>query len=172
MPAAADLVWRYSGGGTNIDPLLSLGGALSTQAGATIDDNVLHDLFELITGAERTAGYTDYRAFYVRNEHATQTAYGAFLWISTDNTEIDIALATEAVSSPIANTIASRTTAPTGSWLSGGAFSHPLSEGAGLSIGDIPAGGYKGIWIRRTIAAGSSSIPSDLVALSLSFDSD
>lgn len=172
MPAASDLVWRYSGGAANTNPSLSIGGALSTAGGGVIDDNVLHDIFDLVSGAQRQAGYVDYRAIYVRNEHATQTAYNAALWISTDNTEIDVALATEAVSVAIANTIATEETAPTLAWLSGGAWSHPTTEGAALSIGDIPAGGYKGIWIRRTIPAGSSSIPSDTVGLSVSFDSD
>lgn len=167
MPSAADITYRYSGGAANTDPNASLGGALSTAAGGVIDDNVLLDLFDIVTGAQRQAGYTDYRAFYIRNEHATQTLYGAVLWISTDNAEIDIALASEAVGSNIAQTIATQETAPTGP-----TFTHPTTEGGGLSIGDIAAGQQKGVWIRRVIAAGSSSIPTDTVGLSVAGDSD
>jgi hypothetical protein len=172
MPSAADLVLRYSGGAANTNQALSLGGALSTAAGGVIDDNVAGDLFDTVTGSQRAAGYTDYRAIYIRNEHATQTAYATVIWIAgPDNTELDMALATEAVNATIANTIASKTTAPTGAWLAA-PFAHPASEGGGLAIGDIPAGQFKGIWLRRTIPAGSTSIPSDTAGISFAFDSD
>lgn len=172
MPVAADLVLRYSGGAANTNPALSLGGAFSTAAGATIDDNVTGDLFDTVTGTQRAAGYVDYRAIYLRNEHGSQTAYSTVLWIAgPDNTELDVALATEAVNTAIANTIASKTTAPTGSWLAA-AFAHPASEGGGLAIGDIPAGQFKGIWLRRTVPAGATSIPSDTAGISFAFDSD
>lgn len=172
MPAAADLLLRLSGGAANTAAASSLGGAMSAAAGGVITDNVASNLFDTVTGAQRSAGYVDYRAIYLHNSHATQTAYSTVIWIAgPDNTELDMALAAEAVNAPIANTVASKTTAPTGSWLAA-AFAHPGSEGAGLVIGDIPAGQFKGVWLRRTIPAGSTSIPADTAGISFSFDSD
>lgn len=166
MPVAADILYRYSGGAGNTDPSASLGGVMSTAGGGTIDDNVLHDLFDLVTGAERAAGDVEYRGFYIHNSHGSETLIGAVIWISTDNAEIDIALADEAVGATM-ETIANESTAPVGP-----VFTHPTTEAGGLVIGDIPAGSRKGIWIRRTIAQGSSSIPNDTVSLSVAGDSE
>lgn len=168
MPAAVDIEWRYSGGAGNTDPNACLGGAISTAGAGLIDDNVLHDLFDLVTGAERTAGDTEYRGFYIKNNGA-DTAIGVVIWVSTDSTaafsEVDIALAAEAVDVTMA-TIANESTAPATV-----SFTHPGSEGAGLSIGDLPAGSRKGVWIRRTITAGATAQASDTAQLSVAFDS-
>lgn len=168
MPSAAEIVLRYSGGAGNTDPLASLGGALSTAAGGVVDDNVLHDIFDLVSGAERLAGDIEYRGIYVRNEGA-DTLFGAVIWISSDTTaaftELDIALAAEAVNATMA-TIANESTAP-----GGVTFSHPSTEGTGLSIGDIPAGQMKGIWLRRTVSAGSTAQASDTCQISVAGDS-
>lgn len=168
MPVAADIALRYSGGAGNTDPNASLGGAMSTAAGGVVDDDVLHDLFDLVTGTERQAGDTEYRAIYVRNEHASQTAFAARLYVGNpDNTEIDIGLATEAVNTAIAETLANESTAPTGI-----TFSHPTTDGAGLLIGDIPAGQFKGVWIRWTVPAGTTAINPDRGGLNVAFDSE
>lgn len=172
MPASSDIVWRYSGGAANTSAAASLGGAMSTVAGGVIDEAVLHDLFDIVSGSESAAGDVEYRAIYVQNNHGTQTAFGAKLFIaSPDNTRIDIALATEAVNVAIANTVADENTAPNGAWLAA-AFSHPTTDGTGLSIGDIPATQFKGIWVRRTIPAAASATASESVGFNLAFDSD
>ena len=168
MPTAAELLWVYSGGAANTDPNASLGGAISTAGAGVIDDNVLHDLFDLVTGAERLAGDVEYRGIYVKNAGA-DTAIGCVIWVSTDSTaafsELDIALGDEAVNVTM-ETIANEQTAP-----SGPVFTHPSSEGAGLAIGDIPAGQMKGVWVRRTVTAGATAQASDTAQLSVAFDS-
>lgn len=156
MPiAAADIEFRYSGGTTNTSPAASLGGAMSTQAGGAFATAVANNLWDDVSGAESSTGDTEYRGFYVKNNHGTLTWQSVVVWIdsltSSADTEFDIALAAEAVNAAMA-TIANESTVPTGV-----TFSRPTTKGAGLSIGNIPAGQYKGVWIRRTVNAAAAA---------------
>lgn len=147
MPiVAGDIDFHLSGGTSNTDPNASLGGVISNTQ---IVDNTLHNLFDKITGDESLAGDIEYRGYYVKNAHGTLTLEAAVIWIqqNTTNSEISIALAAEAVNVTMA-TIANESTAP-----SGITFSQPANKAAGLSIGNIPAGQFKGIWVKRDIGA-------------------
>jgi hypothetical protein len=46
----------------------------------------------------------------------------------------------------MAGPLANEKTAP-----SGVTFTRPTSKATGLALGDLPAGQYRGVWIRRTI---------------------
>lgn len=148
MPiTSADIDYRLSGGAANADPDLSLGGAKSsTEAPA--------DLFDDVTSAESAAGDTEYRCFYVHNSHATLTLQNAVIWISANTTgnRIAIGVGSSAVNGT-EQTVANENTAPTG----GVAFTQPASKGAGLALGNIPAGQHKAVWVRRTIAAATGA---------------
>lgn len=151
----SDLEYRLSGGVNNEDPDASLGGAMSTKPAAVIPPEELENIFDTVTGDEGAAGDVEYRGVYIKNDHATLTLIGAKVWIEQDADSPDdataIALADEAVNSAM-ETIANESAAP-----SGPAFSAPANKAAGLTIGDIPAGQYKGIWIRRTITAAADA---------------
>lgn len=139
---------------------------MSTLAGGTIDDNVANDLFDNVTAAEAAAGSIEYRGFYIKNAHATLTLTDARIYISSDSTsatdELDIAIASEAIDVTM-GTIANETTAP-----SGPTFSHPTTYSAGLAINSttgIAAGSKRGVWIRRTVTAGSNPIAANSCTL-------
>lgn len=161
MPiVASDILWRYSGGAGNTNPNAALGGAMSTAGGGTVDDGVLHDLFDAVASAESLAGDTEYRGIYILNNHATLTLLDARIYFSTAANDLDIALADEAINSTI-ETIANEGTAPVGP-----VFSHPTTYAGGLQLnsatGLAPADD-KGIWVRRVIpaAAGAESAHSE-----------
>lgn len=151
MPiASSDIHYRLSGGSSNSDPNASLGGAKSTttDAGATIFDDV--------TGAESAAGDTEYRGVYISNEHGSLTYQAPKVWVATDtpsaDTDADVALAAEAVNTQMAS-IANENTAPTSITFANTA----VSFATGLSIADIPAGQFKGIWLKRVVNAGAAA---------------
>jgi hypothetical protein len=79
------------------------------------------------------------------------------------DTTIAIALAGEGLNAT-AETVANENTAPVGE-----TFSTPTTEGAGLSLGNIPASQHYAIWIRRTVAAGAGA-SNDSFTLSVSYD--
>jgi hypothetical protein len=156
---SADIEYRYSGGAGNTDPAAALGGAMSTAGGGTIDDNVANDLWANVTSAQASAGATEYRGFYIKNAHATLTFQDARLYISSDTTsateELDIGIAAEAVDVNMA-TIANGTTAPTAV-----VFTHPASYAAGLQLNSstgLAAASKQGVWIRRTVTAGTTAV--------------
>lgn len=152
MPiVSGDIDFHLSGGAANSSADAALGGAISTtEVGAGV-----HNLFDIIGSSEATDGDTEYRCFYVKNNHGSLTLQSAKIYISADSTGVDtdiaIALAGEGVNGT-AETVANESTAPTGE-----TFSTPTTEGAALTIGDIPAGEHQAIWVRRTVSAGASA---------------
>lgn len=166
MPiASGDIDFRLSGGAANSDPNASLGGAKSSTE---ITAASLHNLFDQVASAESSAGDVEYRCFYVHNAHATLALQNAVIWVQTNtpasDTTVDIGLGTSAVNGT-EQTVANESTAP-----SGVTFSAPATEGAALSIGNIPAGQHKAVWVRRTISAGAAANNLDNVVLRVKGD--
>lgn len=163
MPiVASDLQFRYSGGASNADPNACLGGAISTAGGGSIDDAVDNDLFDDVSASEASAGDTEYRGWYAKNNHGTLTLVDARVYISSNTTSadttFDIALADEAVNTTI-ETIANESTAPVGP-----SFTAPSTYATGLQLNGatgLTAGSYRGVWIRRTVNAGAAAATGD-----------
>lgn len=156
MPVVeSDLEYRISGGANNESPAASLGGAMSTKTAGVIPTEELENVFDVILGDEGKVGDVEYRAIYLKNKHGSLSLINAKLWITQDADSNDdataIALADEGVNEAV-ETIANENTAP-----SGPTFSAPASKAEGLSLGTIPAGQFRGFWIRRTITAGAAA---------------
>jgi len=175
MPiVAADLEYRRSvttGPGDSTaqaDPGLSLGDFMST----TVIPETLNGLFDDVSGAENAASDVEYRCLFVYNSHATLTLQASAVWMAAEvagGTSVAIALdATGVVSGTLATAqaqeIADEGTAPTGL-----TFASPTTEGAALTVGDIPAGSCQAIWVRRT-AADTAAISGDGVTLRIKGD--
>lgn len=168
---AADIKLFLSGGAANADPNASLGGAISS----TEMPSGLHNLFDKVSGSEAQDGDAEYRCVYVKNTHGTLTLQGSVVWISSETpsskTKIDIALDGAGVgdgsSTGVAETVGDEQTAPTGE-----TFSHPITEGGGIVIGDLAPGEAQAIWVRRTIDPGAAAVSGDSGSLSVAGDSD
>lgn len=158
---AADIEYRYSGGAGNTSAAASLGGAISTAAGGTIDDAVKNDLWDDVSSAEAATGDTEYRGFYVKNAHGSLALTTARVFISSatiaSGDEFDIGVAVEDVNVTMA-TIANESTAPTSV-----TFSRPTTYSGGLDLNTgtpangLPAGQARGVWIRRTVSVGAAA---------------
>ena len=161
---STDIVYRLSGGSGNTDPNASLGGVKSSTAiGAG-----LHNLFDVVSSAESSAGDTEYRCFYVHNAHATLTMQNSVIWIQSNTTSadttIEIGLGSSAVNGT-EQTVANESTAPTGV-----TFSAPSNQGAALSIGDIPPGEHKAVWVKRIVNASASAYNNDSATIRVQCD--
>lgn len=172
---ASDILFKFSvvtgsaGDSTAGTAAGSLGKYISTTQ---LTDNSLHNLFDIITGAENAASDVEYRGFFVHNNHATLTwenvviylssevAGGAVAAISVDTTGVTA----KGSASAQMKTIADESTAPATQ-----TFSAPTTLGTALAIGNIPAGSVAGIWVRRT-AANTSAVDSDGVTFTVSGD--
>lgn len=144
---STDIQYRLSGGAANSDPLLSLGGAKSSVAASNYFDDV--------SSAEAAAGDVEYRCIYVHNNHGSLTLQGAKIWIQTQtpsgDTDVAIGLGTSAVNGT-ETAVGGESTAP-----GGVAFTQPSSFAGGLTIGDIPFGQHKAVWVRRTVNASAAA---------------
>ena len=143
MPiVSGDIEFRLSGGSSNSDPNASLGGAKSSNA-------VPSSIFDNVSSAEALAGDTEYRCFYVHNDHATLSMLSPKVWVQANtpsgDTTVEIGAGTAAVNAN-EQTVADETTAPTGV-----TFSAAANEGAAITLPDIPAGQHKAVWIKRIV---------------------
>jgi hypothetical protein len=159
--ASSDIKYRLSGGSSNSDPNASLGGVKSSTE---VTDNTDNNLFDDVSGAEHTAGDIEYRCIYVHNGHGSLTLTSPVVWIQSDtsgaDSDISIAVGTAAVNGT-EQTVANEGTAPSGVTWSDAA----TSRATGLSLGDLPAGQHKAVWVRRTISAGSTPQAADTCSI-------
>jgi hypothetical protein len=95
----------------------------------------------------------EYRLVYVQNNNVGATNAHAWITDQPGSTTLAIGAATESAGSAVGST-GNTATAP-----SGVTFSSPTTEGAAVALGSIPSGSYKGLWIRRTVAAATAGTP-------------
>lgn len=152
-----------AGPGTNL-------GKYSTSG--VLADATLNNLFPDVTGDENAASNVDYQCIFIHNNNASITLQNAVTWISAEtaggaNCAIGVdptAASAAGAGAQQAVSIATKNTAPTGV-----VFSAPTTKGTGLSLGNIPAGQVKAIWIRRT-ATNSAAFNNDSVTVRVEGD--
>jgi len=163
----ANIERRLSGGTQNTDPNASLGGPMSTVDGGVITSGLLHNLWDDVTEDETESGDTEYRCWYLRNNHPTETWYNVKIWISRQPASgiqvaigLDPAGVGDGTNTGVATTIPDESTAPEGV-----SFSSPDSKENALVIGDLGPGQAQAIWVRRHVPAGTSPQANDYVTI-------
>ena len=147
MPiVSGDLKLYLTGGASNADPLLSLGG---TTSSVLLTDATLNNLFASVTPAEAIAGSVKYRALTFKNTSAF-TAYAAAIFIAQETTAAGttVAIAYDATGT---QSVVNENTAPTGV-----SFTTPLSLATAIALGDVAAAAARRVWFRRTVTAGAA----------------
>lgn len=143
----------------------SLGGAITATE---IVDNTTHNIWDVVSSTESNSGDTEYRCIYVKNTNATLTLEAAKVWVATNtpstDTSVEIGLGSSAVNGT-EQTVANEGTAPTSV-----TFSTAAGEGNALSIGNIPNGQHKAIWIKRIVGATAGAYNDDNYVLSYAGD--
>ena len=144
-----DIHYRLSGGGSNSNANASLGGAISSTTAPSA-------LFDPVSSAQAAAGLVEYRCIYVRNNHGSLAMLEPnriFIQANTPSatTTIALGLGTSAQGG-VEQTVANEGAAPAGV-----SFSEPTDFASGINLGEIPAGGHRAVWVRRTINAGTAA---------------
>jgi hypothetical protein len=124
----------------------SLPGTNASQA-VTVA-NKTNELFDDVSISESVAGDTEYRCFYVKNAHGSESMETVLLWIGSNtpgNDNIQLGL-DAAGKNGTATTIATEGDAP-----SSVTFSTPTDELSALSLGTLAAGDYYPVWMKRTV---------------------
>ena len=160
---STDIVYRLSGGASNVDPNASLGGARSTAGGGVITTDVLNNVWDNVSGDDSAAGDTEYRCIYILNNHGSLTLTNPVVWIQSNtanaNTDVNIGLGSSAVNGT-EQTIANENAAP-----SAVTFSAAASKGAGIALTSLTFGQHRAIWIRRIVTLGASASNNDAYTL-------
>lgn len=156
---SADFTLRLSGGASNTDGNASIGGIKSSQVVSSSVDT----LFDAVSAAEAASGDTEYRCVYLHNANATDTMTNAVLYISSQtgsaNTSLEVGVGAAAVNAT-ETAVANESAAP-----SGVSFSAPSTVGAALSLGSIPPGQHKAIWLKWTVDPAAAATASDPATL-------
>ncbi|HEV2612533.1 MAG TPA: hypothetical protein VGU61_19885 [Noviherbaspirillum sp.] len=143
-----DILYRLSGGAANSTQSASLGGAKSSNAATAA-------IFDDVSSAESSAGDIEYRCIYVHNNHGSLSLNNAVLWLPVNtpsaSTVVEAGLGTSAINAT-EQTVADENTAP-----SGVTFAAAATKGAGVALGNIPAGQHRAVWLRRTVTAAAAA---------------
>lgn len=148
----------------------TVAGSLGDQVSTTqITDNSLNNLFGDVSAAENAASTPQYKCFFVHNANTANAYQNAVMWLSSEvagGASIAIGVdptAASAVGAATAQalTIANEETAPAGV-----TFSAPTTQGAGISLGSIPADSVKAVWVRVT-PANTAALNNDGATLSI-----
>jgi hypothetical protein len=159
MPvSSANLKFYLSGGSGNTNPNACLGDARSTTPVA----GTINNLFDDVTGSESTAGSTEYRCLYFRNEDADANGLiNPIAWISSNTPSATTTMAIgldPAGKNGTATTIVNELAAPAGV-----TFTSPSTKGTGLALpsGPYTQNDYVAIWFKRVVDALTSSATTD-----------
>ena len=149
---ASNLKWFYSGGAGNSDPLLSIGGVMSS---VTLSATTLHNLFDRVTGDESEAGVTRYRLLYFKNVDSDADGlmspvvlYFASLPVNGDTIKAGLSAQGKGV---VTTAVANEHTAPAGV-----TFTAPVSRAASTIILPSPPylqNEYIGVWFQHIVPA-------------------
>lgn len=147
-----------------------LGGAITATE---ITDDTVANLFDNVSGAEAVVGDTEYRAFYIKNTHATLTWQGAVFWISSNTTSGDDTLSVAldlagVITTGAGDDVADESTAPSPTLT----FVAAANEGAALTIGDMAPGSYILIWVKRVVNAGAEAFAANAATFNWIGDTD
>jgi len=141
----------------------SLGGAISLQVVPT----GLNLYYNDVDYQEATDGSTAYRCFYVKNTHATDTFSTAIIYIEvrTNNptTSCELGLGSSGLDGD-EQSITGENIAPVGVTF----FS--TSQPTPLAIGDLLAGEYYPVWIKRIVNPEASGVAVDSVVRAVDGD--
>lgn len=150
---ASAIEYFLTGGASNADPALSLGGVHSSVA---LSSTPLYNLFDRVTPPQADAGSVEYRAIDIGNIGDAATAETEIFMASetsSPSTQLDMGIEASPLGSTLS--IADEATAPAGV-----TFAH-YNSASKLALPDIAAGAYCRVWVRRVVIAGAPNMLND-----------
>lgn len=166
---AAELLVRYTTklGSAGDTTASSAGASLGTYVSTTAwNGGTLHDIFDAVSGGENAASQVDYRAVALINSNATNDLTNAVVYLSAEvSGGASIALAADSTAASArggasAQALTATTDTSPGSPVTSLTYSSPTTAAGGVSLGTIPVGFVKIIWLRRT-ASNSAALSAD-----------
>lgn len=147
--------------GPDIQMWTASGAGLGGSPGALVPSPT--SVFDSVTNPEAGAGDVEYRLVYLKNTHLVRSWTSGVVWIASQTTspttDIAIGIAVQSAGSDAA-AIGTEQTAPLGV-----SFSAAPDEANGLSVGTLAPGQARGLWLRRTVQAGTAENVNDTTTI-------
>jgi hypothetical protein len=125
----------------------------------------LHNVFDIVGGLGSLNGETNYRCLYVQNTNDFLTLLNSVLYIisntAVETSDISIGVGTSIIGG-IEQTISNEVFAPIGV-----TFTNQIDVSNSLSIGSIPKGSHRAIWLKRVIDPNASAFTNDNAVISV-----
>lgn len=154
---SALLELRLTGGASNSDPELSLGGDSSSVA---LSLTPMNNLFKDVTPSMRENGGYTFRALSINNSgDTTAGVIKAYMSTETSNADTHIEFGLDSTT----QSIVSETAVPAGVTFAA------YTEASPLSITDIVAGAAQRIWIKRVVDVDADNDPGDVGVISVEY---
>ena len=147
-----DIEYRLTGGANNSNQASSLGGVVSTTK---ITSGTPGQVFTDVSGTQAEDGHTAHRGIAVFNNNGSNLTFNeAKVFIETVSSSSDVvySIARTGRGADTALEVINDETADPGV-----TFSRPTDYSNGIDLGDISAGDYYGIWIKRVVASQASA---------------
>jgi hypothetical protein len=166
LPGIADTDLKRFRSSHTVGSIDSLGDDIT---GTEISGSILHELWDRVSETEATSGKTEFRCFYLKNDHDSHSLKNP-IWIVKNNAKspnvlISIGWGTSAVNG-IEQTIGAESTYPTNV-----SFKDGDVPNKGAILGrDIPPNGTKAVWVRRIVYFGAQPLADDGYELRLYTD--
>ncbi len=184
------LLWKPFGGVTFDGPVITTNGVytLGTTNGymvvnvvfaslpvSTLQDSItisaaVNKVFDNISALESLNGDVEYRCLFVKNTHASQSAFDVRLWIKNQPVGSDtLALCLDANGKNAAARGPLVNEEDTTNVLTGYSFVSPSTYAAALVFGTLAPGDYYPFWVRRNVPLNTTvQVANDYSALALS----
>lgn len=144
MILADELKLYLSGGSSNSDLNLSIGGARSSV-------EVLENLFNSVLNSHIVNDYEDYRCIYFYNSSSTESIINLRILTALDETGDDsdlfLSVAKEGKNIQV-DSLPTSSTSPNGQ-----VFMPCVNDSTALSLGDLEPNEFIGVWLKRTVKA-------------------
>ncbi|HJX79145.1 metallophosphoesterase family protein [Glutamicibacter sp.] len=155
---STDIKLHLTGGSSNSNPALSLGGNVSS---VVITSGVMNNLFRRITESEASSGVTIFRCVAVKNHNATDIMRNVVFYMVQDtksNDDLALYSKAQAGKNTVETAIVDEFTAPTGSNIN---FIGSLSRSGGIALGNLSPNDYINLWLRYSVNPGAVQFPDD-----------
>lgn len=152
------LLMYLSGGSSNADPTLSLGGDISVTA-------MGGNIFGTITNRKAQLGGPDYRCVYLKNTSGSETAYGLIVWIEN---QAELGNTVSIGIDPVGKNAAAQSISDEYTDPVGVSFAQPSGEANGLSLGFLSPGDTIAVWFKRDTIVQNARKGAETVTLAFS----
>ena len=168
--------WSVKTGTAGNQTTSTANGSLGTYISTSTFAGALNDVFDDVSGAENALnGILDYRCIFIHNNNPNNDLQNAVVWFQDVAGGANIAIAVDTTAATIiTSTPVQALTATTETAPGAGVIGLPYSTAAitqplGLSLGTIPKGFCRAVWLRRT-TTNSSALSNDGVTISVAGD--